>query len=66
MKEADTDYQRTDQLLKERSVKISSVVWQKLPCLALQSSLRLFGILIIHTLFQREKKPRDCNPNGDN
>jgi hypothetical protein len=32
-------------------------VWQKLPCLALQFSLRWFGVLIIHTLFQCEKKP---------
>jgi hypothetical protein len=40
MKETDIDYQRINQLLKERSVKISPVVWQKLPCLALQFSLR--------------------------
>jgi hypothetical protein len=63
MKEVDTDYQRIDQLLKERSVKISPVVWQTLSCIALQSSLRL-----IRRAYNSYIVPvrEETYPNGDN
>jgi hypothetical protein len=59
MKEIDADYQRIDQVLKKRSVKISCCVAD-----IIMPNASVF--LIIHTLFQCEKRPHDLYPNGDN